>query len=122
MRVFVAALRALAALASASPALARMRFESPPEFTGVIAPSKNPVYAVGTPLWIRWTPATEGKKLSVMLYQLTEAQAASFNGKLHGEPAEYITRTSLSEDQRQDQWLIPGSQTTKSAQRALSGL
>lgn len=97
MRLSVASLSALAAVGSVPTALARMQFLSPPEFTGVVEPSRHPVRAIGTPFELEWTPAEEGKKLSVMLYQLNVARAATFNGRFQSsDSGEFIIRMNSS--------------------------
>ncbi|KAK4041311.1 proline-rich receptor-like protein kinase PERK1 [Parachaetomium inaequale] len=71
---------ALVALGSA-PALGRMEFRNPAAFSGLVEPSKNPVRVVGSELDLKWTASQEGKKLSVVLYQVNATRAASFNGE-----------------------------------------
>ena len=119
MRLPVVFISALAAVGSVPTALARMEFLSPPEFSGSVEPSSHAVLAVGTPLKLVWTPAEEGKKLSVMLYQLDATQAADFDGRFRPSDVgsgEYITRMvvpfCLRNEMRAPR-LIPSVQTTK---------
>jgi hypothetical protein len=95
MRLSAALLSALAAVGSVPTALARMQFLSPPAFSGSAEPSSHLVHAIGSSLKLQWTPAEEGKKLSVMLYQLNAGRAANFDGRFRPSDAglaEYITR------------------------------
>jgi hypothetical protein len=85
-----------AALGSLPMALSLMEFRRPPAFTGLVDPSRNPVRVIGTTLDLEWTPSQEGKKLSVVLYQLNATRAATFEGQFHFTegPFEFITRKS----------------------------
>lgn len=87
-------LAALAALGSGTT-LAKMQFIKPPAFTGK---GEQSVLVVGSPLNLEWTPAQDGKRTSVLLYQLNATRAANFDGIIyHTENTfEYITRTILS--------------------------
>ncbi|KAK4156121.1 proline-rich receptor-like protein kinase PERK1 [Chaetomidium leptoderma] len=101
MRLFVAALAALATLGSAPrTALAVMEFHHPPQYTGlsITELTEKPVVRVlGTPVELEWTSVEEGKKLSVVLYQLNATQAATFDGKFPSVPAnfEFITHDQV---------------------------
>ncbi len=94
--ILTAALVAFWALA-ASPVHARMQFLSPPAFDGTGTATTRPVRTLGTALELKWTPAPQGKKLSVVLYQLNATRAAGFDGVFHYTegPFEFITRQSL---------------------------
>ena len=88
MRLSAAVLAALGAL---PPALGRMAFVNPPAFSDQ---AERLVRLVGSTLDLQWTASQQGKKLSVVLYQLNATQAVSFSGRFHYTegPFEYITR------------------------------
>lgn len=110
MRLLVTTLTAIAALGSVPTALARMQFINPPEFksSNVVEPSRHSVHVAGAPLEISWTPATKGRKLSVVLYQLNATMAAAFEGEFKASelPFEFITRTTAS--YQSSEWHLNG--------------
>ncbi len=86
---------ALAALGSLPTALGRMKFLNPPAWSDR---SERPVRVIGSTLDLQWTASQQGKKLSVVLYQLNATQAFSFSGQFHYTegPFEFITRKRAS--------------------------
>ena len=82
---------ALAALGSLPTVFGRMKFLNPPAWSDS---AERPVRLIGSTLDLQWTSSQQGKKLSVVLYQLNATQAVSFSGQFHYTegPFEYITR------------------------------
>lgn len=79
-----------------------MALLKPPAFSGMVEPARNPVRVMGSTVDIQWTPADEGKKLSVVLYQLNATGLANYNGEFHFTAGsfEFITRTKDSSPPR----------------------
>lgn len=98
MRQIISTLGAFLLLMGSIPtALGRMQFLSPPEFSERRNAQRNTVWTMGAPIELRWTPGVQGKALSVMLYQLTAEEAATFDGEFdytQSDGAEFITRMS----------------------------
>lgn len=107
-------LTALAAFATllVPSAQARMQFLSPPAFDENGSATTRAVRTLGQTLELKWTPAQQGKKLSVVLYQLNATRAASFDGVFHFTegPFEFITRESTILSLGASRWRSGGEQ------------
>ncbi|KAK0619177.1 hypothetical protein B0T14DRAFT_566067 [Immersiella caudata] len=76
---------------------AKITFINPPQFTRKVQVTEHDVWVTGQTIDIRWSQPDEGKKLSVVLYQMNSTMAASFNGQFPGAdpPFEYITHDQV---------------------------
>ncbi|KXX79651.1 Proline-rich receptor-like protein kinase PERK1 [Madurella mycetomatis] len=97
----------LAALGSFPAALSFIVLLRPPSFTGRRDPSEHPVHVMGSTINLQWTQP-EGRRFSVVLYQLSDTQAANFNGEFTPGSFEFITRDSV--DLTSFTWVVATAQ------------